>query len=379
MTKSDVSDFFESQSERSRIKSEIVKGYWSFYLTFMASKIKSGSVGGIGFFDLFCGKGVYDDGSESTPIKVIKSVIEKGIDKKKLVMVFADAEEDVVSEFERNVDRIENVESIRESIHIIHHRTGKSMVDWIRGVKLPPTFFFIDPFGYKGISLDLILAATESFGCDCIFFFNYNRINMSIKNKSLLIPVNEFLGEDLAESLRERIERACNPHERRSIILEAIFSVLRDNKRYVFPFTFSFESERKISHDIMLVTKHPIGVGAFKDVASKFGFMSEDEIPTYEFCDADRSLFPLLSEFSKTLDDLKGHLLRKYAGKRLTIKEIFEDDQQYGPFVRKNYKRAVIELEQHGAIKCIPAIGTKGRPSRNGVPTAGDGVVVTFP
>ncbi len=50
-------------------------------------------------------------------------------------------------------------------------------------MNLVPTFFFVDPWGYKGLSLRLINSVLKNWGCDCIFFFNYTRINMGLENE----------------------------------------------------------------------------------------------------------------------------------------------------------------------------------------------------
>jgi three-Cys-motif partner protein len=44
-----------------------------------------------------------------------------------------------------------------------------------------PTFAFIDPYGYKGLSLGLVHAVLKDWACECLFFLNYNRINAGIQ------------------------------------------------------------------------------------------------------------------------------------------------------------------------------------------------------
>lgn len=39
-----------------------------------------------------------------------------------------------------------------------------------------------DPFGYKGLSWALIRSVIKDWGSDCVFFFNYSRINAGINN-----------------------------------------------------------------------------------------------------------------------------------------------------------------------------------------------------
>src|SRR5207248_10024637 len=62
-------------------------------------------------------------------------------------------------------------------------RHTRSYGDWSSDVcssDLPngSTFLFVDPFGYKGLSLQLVNSVIKDWGCDCVFFFNYNRISM---------------------------------------------------------------------------------------------------------------------------------------------------------------------------------------------------------
>ena len=62
---------------------------------------------------------------------------------------------------------------------------GKEIVKMFEQMRLVPTLFFVDPWGYKGLSLSLINSVLKNWGCDCIIFFNYNRINMGLHNEAV--------------------------------------------------------------------------------------------------------------------------------------------------------------------------------------------------
>jgi three-Cys-motif partner protein len=55
-----------------------------------------------------------------------------------------------------------------------------------------PTLVFLDPCGYKGLSLKLISSVLAGFGNDCIFFFNYSRINMKLDLEVMNSSIDEF-------------------------------------------------------------------------------------------------------------------------------------------------------------------------------------------
>ena len=69
---------------------------------------------------------------------------------------------------------VPDIEKLRHA-PVIHNRlVGDDVAAELQKIKLVPTLCFIDPFGYKGLSLRLINAVLKDFGCECLFFFNYN-------------------------------------------------------------------------------------------------------------------------------------------------------------------------------------------------------------
>ena len=64
-----------------------------------------------------------------------------------------------------------------------NQKVGQEIVKMFESMNLIPTLFFVDPWGYKGLSLRLVNSVLKDWGCDAIFFFNYNRINMGITNE----------------------------------------------------------------------------------------------------------------------------------------------------------------------------------------------------
>ena len=44
----------------------------------------------------------------------------------------------------------------------------------------------------------------KDWGCDCVFFFNYNRISMGLGNEVVEEHMDALFGKERAEKLRER-------------------------------------------------------------------------------------------------------------------------------------------------------------------------------
>ena len=65
---------------------------------------------------------------------------------------------------------------------ILESEVGSEMEAFLFNSILP-TLFFVDPWGYKGLSLHAFNAVLKNWGCDCsLLTFNYNRINMGLNN-----------------------------------------------------------------------------------------------------------------------------------------------------------------------------------------------------
>ena len=86
--------------------------------------------------------------------------------------------------------------------HIQHGEVGDEMVKRFEENKLVPTLFFVDPWGYKGMTLRLINSVLKDWGCDCCFFFNYSRVNAGLGNDAVEKHMDALFGSERASSLR---------------------------------------------------------------------------------------------------------------------------------------------------------------------------------
>lgn len=103
---------------------------------------------------------------------------------------------------------------------------------------------------------------------------------------------------------------------------------------------------------------------------------ADQGVASLEYNPADRR-HPLLFELSRPLDDLAGMLVETFAGRTMTMKEIYESHHVGRPYIKTNYKAALRQLEQNGHITTTPPASE--RPHRKGVITFAERVSVTFP
>jgi three-Cys-motif partner protein len=99
-----------------------------------------------------------------------------------LVTMFNDADVEHCRALEKLITAIPGIEKLKFKPDIRNEEVGDNIVKMFSEMHLVPTFFFVDPWGYKGLSLRLVNSVLKDWGCDCVFFFNYNRINMGLTN-----------------------------------------------------------------------------------------------------------------------------------------------------------------------------------------------------
>lgn len=374
--------FFDEQKEQSLIKARIVEKYfWVWAKVIIATvKKKPPAERKIAYIDLFAGPGRYKDGSKSTPIKVLETAIADPDMREMLVSIFNDADTNNVSSLQESVNSITDVKTLKYPPVIMNQEIGGNIVKTFAENKLVPTLFFVDPWGYKGLSLQLINSVVKNWGCDCLFFFNYNRINMGLNNKYVTEHMDALFGKVGADELRQKIEMQgdkLTPEDRELMIVEAICGALKElGGKYVLPFRFKHEIQRRTSHHLIFVSTHVKGYEIMKEIMAKESSEKIQGVASFEYNPATLRE-PLLFELTKPLDELGDMLLSQFSGKVITMEEIYNQHHIGKPYIKKNYKTMLGSLESQGLVLADPP-ATKRRKAKGEI-TFADSVKVTFP
>ena len=368
--------FFDESTEQSQVKSRIVEKYFWAWAKVITSRTRRQD-DKLRYIDLFAGPGRYQDGLKSTPILVLERAIEEEDIRNRLVSIFNDLDQDYTESLQSAIDSIPDIESLKYEPTVINEEVGEKIVEIFERMNTIPTLSFVDPWGYKGLSLRLISSFLESWGCDCVFFFNYNRINMGINNQAVKEHMDALFGEGRANELRAQLSD-MNPHERELTIVEAISQALREEGgEYVLPFCFKTQSGSRSSHHLIFVSKHVRGYQIMKDIMAKESSTAAQGVPSFEYNPAATPEQPLLFELSRPLDDLADMLLTTFVGRRRTMKQIYEQHNVGTPYIKSNYKDILAKLEAEGKIQADPPANE--RRVIKGEVTFADGVKVTFP
>ena len=203
-------NFFDESKQQSQVKSTIVSEYFDVWSRIMINTQNKNrwyqrSEKRIAYIDLFAGPGRYSDGTISTPLLVLKKAIHDEDLRQCLVTIFNDKDERNTNSLSEAIKELSGIETLNYQPQVETQEVGEEIVNMFEEMQLIPTLFFVDPWGYKGLSLRLVNSVVKDWGCDCIFFFNYNRINMDLNNDAVREHMNALFGKERADNLRAQL------------------------------------------------------------------------------------------------------------------------------------------------------------------------------
>lgn len=367
--------FFNETTEQSIVKTTIVaKYFWAWAKVIIPSAKKAS--GRIAYIDLFAGPGRYNDGTKSTPLLILEKAIQDPDMRNMLVTIFNDKDENNSHSLQKAIQALPNINTMKYAPTVESQEVGEEIVKMFESQRLVPTLFFVDPWGYKGLSLQLVNSVLKDWGCDCIFFFNYNRISMGLTNEAVAEHMNALFGKGRADVLREKLG-PLSPNDRELTIIEELCQALKEyGGDFVLPFRFKTAAGVRTSHHLIFVSKDFKGYEIMKEIMAKESSTTEQGVPSFDYSPADIRQ-PTLFELARPLDDLAGMLGKEFAGKNSPMLDIYMKHNVGRKYIKRNYKDVLKQMEGRGEISASPKAAERRKVK--GEVTFADGVVVTFP
>lgn len=363
--------FFDERSDQSEVKARIVQKYfyaWAKVITPTAQR----SGGRIAYIDLYAGPGRYKDGAASTPLLVLEHAIADDKMRQMLVAIFNDSDKNKTATLQSEIANLPGIDTMRHRPQVLCGEIDEEAEKYFSQTRLVPSFSFIDPFGYKGLSLKIIHGVIKDFGCDCVFFFNYNRINAGISNQAVSSHMEALFDSDRLLYLRKRLENLA-PGFREALILEELARKIKSlGGKYVLPFTFKNASGTRTSHKLIFVSKHFKGYDIMKDIMAKESSTHDQGVPSFTYSPADETM-PLLFSLMQPLYRLRERLPLDFAGREVSVENIYKEHSVDTPYILKNYKEVLMSLESEGKI-FVRSVSGKRRKG-----TLADHLLVRFP
>lgn len=372
--------FFSERTDQSEVKARIVEKYFYAWANVIMPTASGGNGGKIAYIDLYAGPGRYQDGSASTPLLVLEKAIAHPKMSQMLVAYFNDADSNTTNTLQNEISNLPGVEKLKYKPVVSCGEVNNDAASFFASTRMIPSFTFVDPFGYKGLSLKIINGVIKDWGCDCIFFLNYARINAGLNNEFVEHHIDALFGEQRAADLRIAVQ-GQSPAKREILILESLAQAIKAlGGSYVLPFRFRNSTGTRTSHSLIFVSKHFKGYEIMKDIMARESSILDQGVPSFSYSPADAAT-PLLLSLNTPLEKLEEMLVKDFSGKTLTRREIYVRHSVDLPYIEKNYREALLNLEKQGKILVNPPLKAQaatGQKTRN-AGTFADHVSATFP
>jgi len=363
--------FDDAPRDSSRVKRQIVTEYFDYYMRVMA---RDGKVAG--HVDLFAGPGIYGLGEESTPMIICRQVVADPRLRAQVKLWFNEGDPDNYEKLRANIDKISGIDGLANVPKITQHVISDAFTARLSAMRTP-SFIFADPCGYKGLSLHLIATALKPFGNDCIFFLNYNRINMKLSYAVMEESVNTFFHAARADQVRNEIRGLKSPQQREQVILNAVKKALQDDAG-AHSLTFGFRTREGggTSHHLVYATKNVRALTQMKRIYTKASSEITDGVGSLDY--DPRDFGPKTLPLFSPLDEVRDRLLRVFAGHTLTFDELIVKESGTD-FTDTVYRNALLDLEEEGCVTMSPVAQERRFRSdgrRRSLPGA---TTITFP
>ncbi len=335
-------NFFAKPTDASKRKHEIVCQYFRAYTNVLARNHN------VGYADLFAGPGLYDNKEKSVPVLITEIVVASPLLRKQVHLWFNERDKELFERLRANVMAVPGVEEIDTRPVFSNKEAGDTFPN--RSFTIP-TFLFADPFGISGISLNMINRALSGFGTDCLFFFNYRRLNMKLQLPMMDPVINKFFSAEIAANLRQRLA-GLSAEEREDYLLNEISSAIR--KTGGLPTSFRFlGNEGGTSHHLVFASRNPRAANMMKRIMSKRSSHADEGVGSFEFDPHDRAARETRPLFSP-LHNLEDRLLSTFAGQSLTFADVLERESAQTRYTDTNYRDAILRLEENNRVAANP-------------------------
>jgi hypothetical protein len=211
-----------------------------------------------------------------------------------------------------------------------------------------PTLIFLDPCGYKGLSLDLIAAALSGFGNDGIFFFTYSRINMKLDLEIMNDSIDEFFEAERAKGLRSDIKHRT-PAEREELILAAVSDAIKQVGAISLPFKFKSDNGRT-SHHLIYASKNERAAQMMKRILKSVSSAVDQGVGSNEH---DPRVKSTTASLFAGMYEVEDRLLKLFAGREISFGDLLAEESET-KFTDTNYRDALLGLEAEGRVIAEP-------------------------
>ena len=306
------------------------------------------------YIDGFAGPGRYEDGEDGSPIIALKAALDHATRiKGEVIFLFVEEKQDRADFLRQLVNALSTPTNF--VIQIAGGKTFEEAFGDFRRLHmdrrgcLPPTFAFIDPFGWKGVPFSVVQSILGQQYCEVLVTFMYEEINRFIGLPDQAANFDSFFG---TEDWRAGIKLA-NPTERNRFLHDLYLRQLKGivHAKYVRSFQMR-NSSGLTDYYLFYATGHLLGLKKMKEAMWKI-----DRSGAFTFSDATDHNQLVLFGNDPQYDLLRQQITKEFAGREVTINDVEEFVLSETAFRETHYKRQVLKPLELAAPSQIQVLG----------------------
>lgn len=311
----------------------------------------------LNYIDGFAGCGAYLDLTNfifgcGSPVRATEVIKRNNINLQREVRIV------IIEKEQKNIDNLKKVLNYKGlsdfEPYFIHGDFDKKINEILDdcACRLNPTFFLIDPFGFKikYETLKRIMSVEKS---EILLNFMYTRIQQFLTAPDMKNNMNDLFG------CRDWQEINSIEDKREEEIIKLYRNQLKTFSKFVLPLPLSFPGKNQTYYYLFHLTNHIDGCSIMKDTFAKYNTTQNLQMNLF---DSQNLIFPE----NYNLSQCAKFLLNKYHNIDIKFQSIIEENIDDSEFLERHFKETVkglIELEKI-SITRIPATTTTGRPKR---------------
>lgn len=329
-------DYWRELRDHSEVKHQILKKYlvaWIQKLGSAHSKLL--------YVDGFAGKGKYEDGSLGSPLIAIQ-VANDRYKKGEFFCVFVESDKSTFLDLEREIRAV----TVPSHIRIITKQkefadVASEILDEVP-IKnmLVPSFWFIDPFGIKGVPLTLVQRILQYKQAEIFFRFSSRDISRFLTSPYHTEALKKIYNSDCWQ---EAVPLSGQARDLR--LRDLYIRRLKEEEiaRFVNSFKVTMPNILRTAYHLIHATNHFDGFKIMKDIMYGAGTPG-----TFAYLGPEEGQLRL---FSQNLAKFKEYLINRFKNRVLTFDRILEEFYEETDLIEKHYRHVLKELEKEGRIR----------------------------
>jgi three-Cys-motif partner protein len=322
-----------------KAKHEILRRYLGAWLAILGRKIPR-----LVYIDGFCGPGKYTGGEDGSPLIAVKEAIaQPALKTSEVTFIFIDHRPDRIEHLKKELSALEMPKTfhVYPIVNEFEGTLTKILDDLEReGRHLAPTFAFVDPFGFKGASFDVIQRLLSNDRTEVFINIMIEAINRFVEHPSPLDRehIRTLLGAGPTE-----IEQVTSSADRLEAFRQLYQKKLLQHAKFVRYFAMRDHRDSVIYY-LFFATNHPLGHAKIKEV-----FWKVDPQSGFTFSDATNPDQLVLFE-NDSPRELANQLKRQFAGTTQLSQDVVTHVEDFTPYIASQAKKAMAQLEADGEI-----------------------------